>query len=287
MRWEDERYVRLYTRDTVDWHFLSFEAQGLLALLMRKVDRAGILQLGKHGRKGVAAAIGHPGRNGAIDTALDELIADGCVAIKETKLLIPNFVAAQEAKTSDKARQQKARELARDMAAAEPEAVTPRDKTSQAVTGRHTASQPVTPNQPSRAVPSRAEPPVPKSGASKNEAPADARHVPLREKMKSVYLEERGAEFPWDAIAGKRLKELLEANPTLTVDQGAEVWRKALRNIGFPTVSTVDQFKTHLPHFLGKGPPTQAKPKDFSRGMVRADDVDKKSFEQTGVLDGF
>ena len=62
MRWEDERYVRLYTRDSVDWLMLSLEAQGLLALILRKLDRAGILPLGKHGGRAVAIAVGHPGR---------------------------------------------------------------------------------------------------------------------------------------------------------------------------------------------------------------------------------
>jgi len=165
MRWEDERYVRLYTRDTVDWHFLSFEAQGLMALLMRKVDRAGILELGKHGKRGVASAIGHPSRIEIITEALEQLLADGCVIIKETTLLIPNFVAAQEAKSSDKARQQKARELARDLLAAGIEIVTPRDEASHGVTDGHAALQNVTRGHtvshavtPSRTVLSRTEP---------------------------------------------------------------------------------------------------------------------------------
>ena len=32
MRWEDERYVRVYTRDTPGWLSLSFDAQALLFL---------------------------------------------------------------------------------------------------------------------------------------------------------------------------------------------------------------------------------------------------------------
>ena len=47
MRWEDENYVRLYTRDTTDWKLLSWEARALFVLLMRKLDRAGILELGR------------------------------------------------------------------------------------------------------------------------------------------------------------------------------------------------------------------------------------------------
>lgn len=153
MRWEDERYVRLYTRDTVDWHFLSFEAQGLFGLLMRKVDRAGILALGKHGKRGVAAALGHPSRVDAITGALDELIADGCVAIHGSELVIPNFIEAQEAKASDVARQREKREKdrAKTLAALREEPVTVRDEMSHDVTGRHAMSHDVTP---SLAVPS-------------------------------------------------------------------------------------------------------------------------------------
>jgi hypothetical protein len=150
MRWEDERYIRLYTRDTVDWQALSMEAQFLLMALLRKVDRAGILPLGKHGKRGVAIAVGHVHRwVGCLDVALDELLADGCVALNEDELVFPSFITAQEAKQSDKVRQQRAREAARDKAAggvtSEPETVTPRDDVSQNVTERHAPSREVTP----------------------------------------------------------------------------------------------------------------------------------------------
>jgi len=118
MRWEDERYVRLYTRDTLDWLSLSFEAQGLLALLLRKVDRAGLLELGKHGKRGVAAAVGHAHRWPAIEPALDELLTDGCIEIRDSVLVFRNFIEAQEAQASDKARKQAQRERDRDKARA-------------------------------------------------------------------------------------------------------------------------------------------------------------------------
>ena len=160
MRWEDERYVRLYTRDTTDWLALSFDAQALLALILRKVDRAGLMPLGRHGKRGVVIAIGHPGLWERLGPALEELLADGCVHITADggTLVVPNFLAAQEARASDKARQQKARELARDTAS-----VTRRDDSSQAVTESHADLRPITDGHdasqtvtPSCAVPSRA-----------------------------------------------------------------------------------------------------------------------------------
>lgn len=143
MRWEDERYVRVYTRDTVGWLTLSFDAQALFLLLLRKVDRAGLLELDSVGRRGVAVAVGHPREWTRLEPALEELLADGCVRLSEDgrRLLVPNFLAAQEAKASDRARQQKSRETARDVAA-----MNNRDSSSHGVTGGHELGQSVTPS---------------------------------------------------------------------------------------------------------------------------------------------
>lgn len=118
MTWDDERYVRLYTRDTPEWLCLSFLAQGLFCLLLRKVDRAGVLPLGRLGRRGAVVAIGHPGEWARLEGALDELLVDGCVRIEGEALVIPNFLDAQEAQASDRARAKKARERRRDLARA-------------------------------------------------------------------------------------------------------------------------------------------------------------------------
>jgi hypothetical protein len=116
MRWEDERYVRVYTRDTVDWQSLSFDAQALLLLLLRKVDRAGLLPLGKHGKRGVAIAIGHAREWERLAPALEELLSDGCVTLTDdgTTILVPNFIAAQESTASAVQRTREYRERERD-----------------------------------------------------------------------------------------------------------------------------------------------------------------------------
>jgi hypothetical protein len=179
MIWADERYVRVYTRDTPEWLCLSFPAQGLLVLLFRKVDRAGRLPLGKLGRKGVGVAIGHAHQWTMLEPALDELLADGCVEINGDTLVIPNFLEAQEAEASDKARAKKHREKARDLARAGiPPKADPRDGSDTGcdapVTIRDATVTPardatVTPARdatvtPSQAVPS--VPPVPTSSAA-------------------------------------------------------------------------------------------------------------------------
>jgi len=184
MRWEDERYVRVYTRDTVDWLALSFDAQALFLLLLRKVDRAGLLDLGRAGKRGVAVAVGHPRDWARLEPALEELLADGCVRLTEDggRLLVPNFLTAQEAKASDRARQQKSRETARDVAAMHNASL--RDASSHGVTGGHDSGQSVTRGHaashdvtPSRAVLSRAVP------ITASQGPADAVPTPEQEDL--------------------------------------------------------------------------------------------------------
>jgi hypothetical protein len=187
MRWEDERYVRIYTRDTVDWLGLSFLAQGLFCLLLRKVDRAGILPLGKHGKKSVAVAIGHGHQWGMLAEPLEELLHDGCVRIDEDHLLVPNFIEAQEAIQSDAARKRAQRERARasvtkcdggGTTGGGPRDIESRNGTESHKTGTEchavtdavpSVTPAVTPSQPSRAVPYRAEPSQPANGQAGDE----------------------------------------------------------------------------------------------------------------------
>jgi hypothetical protein len=111
MDWENERYVRVYTRDTIDWVALGWEAQSLFLLLIRKVDRSGVLEIGKHGARGVAGLIGMPAE--VVERSLSVLTSDGCVTIRDGLLLMPNFIEAQEAKQSDKQRQKESRDRRR------------------------------------------------------------------------------------------------------------------------------------------------------------------------------
>jgi hypothetical protein len=92
MRWEDERYVRLYTRDTITWKMLPWEGKALLALLFRKVDRAGLIDVGDYGAEGVAALVDLPTE--VVTEGLASLIKAKTVQWAEggTVLLLPNFL---------------------------------------------------------------------------------------------------------------------------------------------------------------------------------------------------
>lgn len=109
MNWSDEWWIKLYTRDTTSWLMLTWQARAVLLFLLRKVNRAGELDLGEHGTRGLCAHLGMPWSD--LEAPLAELIRDGCVTMPDTgPLAIPNFVAAQDAIMSNKARQAKWRD---------------------------------------------------------------------------------------------------------------------------------------------------------------------------------
>lgn len=147
MDWQNERYIRLYTRDTVEWEMLPWQSRALWPLLLRKVDRIGYLPLGRHGFRGLAALVKLPPE--VVEPGLEGLLEDGCVVKLEDKaggeiLFVPNFVPAQEAPQSDRARKAKQRELERARALAMSRGVPAADESGQPVTNGDDAGPPVT-----------------------------------------------------------------------------------------------------------------------------------------------
>lgn len=116
MRWEDERYVRVYTRDSADWLAMGWEAQALLVLALRKADRAGLVHTGKSGLRGLAALVGMPLE--VVARAVEVLLADGCMRQVDCAYLFPNFIEAQESKQTDAQRKRESRARSRDAALA-------------------------------------------------------------------------------------------------------------------------------------------------------------------------
>lgn len=158
MNWEDESYVRVYKRDTITWKLIGWQGRCLLPLLLRKVDRAGCLDTEGAGAEGIAALVDVP--VDVVEPGLQALIDRGVLEIRDTILILPKFVAAQEAKQSDKQRQIESRGRRRaavlrgktkaEEPANHPEShtashpVTNCDTPSRSVTERHTASHGVT-----------------------------------------------------------------------------------------------------------------------------------------------
>lgn len=158
--WSNERYVRLYTRDTATWKLIDWRARTVLLHLLRKVDRAGVLDVGDDGELGLAAVLELPLEE-VVEPGIAQLVKRGVVVNSGTAYLLPNFLAAQEAVASDRQRQRDARDRRR---AATMTAAAERDQASRNVTGesrsvteRHAESRGVTGchSEPSRAVPIR------------------------------------------------------------------------------------------------------------------------------------
>lgn len=111
MRWDEERYVRLYVRDTATWVRMRWEARALLPLLMRKLDRIGSIELGEDGLEALADLVRVPVT--VVTAGLHDLIKWGVVVVRGTILIMPNFTAAQEVPRSDAERARAYRERKR------------------------------------------------------------------------------------------------------------------------------------------------------------------------------
>lgn len=138
MNFSDERWVKLYTRDTASWLALSWMARSVFMHLLRKCDRAGQVDLGRAGLRGLIGLIGGAEYREAIERAVRELADDGAIQLStdETRITLPRFVEAQETRMSANARAKLARD--RKAVTRRDGRVTPRDgdATTSAVTGR-------------------------------------------------------------------------------------------------------------------------------------------------------
>lgn len=134
MNWSDERYVRVYTRDTTSWLMWSWQARALFVLLLRKADRRGVIDLAGHGKRGIVAHVSMPWE--VAGPALEELLVDGCLVYREernetstdrnaTSVRFRNYIAAQEAVASPRLRQQAWRERRRDDSSTGSDAASP------------------------------------------------------------------------------------------------------------------------------------------------------------------
>jgi len=114
--WENEPYVRLYTRDTAAWVALPFQARCVFNELKRKVDRAGVLKLGRRGLAALPEFLRMPAE--FVHVGINALLEEGTVREGEERIVIPDHLESEEAERSDKARQRDSRErrLARALA---------------------------------------------------------------------------------------------------------------------------------------------------------------------------
>lgn len=154
MNFEDERYVRLYTRKTVTSKLLGWEGRTVLHHLLIEVDRAGVLDLEGEGPAEALAAMSELPVE-VCRVGMARLIDRGVVTIRDSSLVLPRFLEAQEARQSDAQRQRESRAKRATLGKCSPAAaramgsvgidVTNRDHIeSQDVTDCHTLSHGVT-----------------------------------------------------------------------------------------------------------------------------------------------
>src|SRR5580692_326706 len=193
MNYGEERYVRLFIRDTVGWRVGPWQARALLPLVLRKLDRVGLMDLGDDGVEALAIMVELP--LDVVQIGLTHWLNRGTLKIVRGVLVMPNFLDAQEAKASDAQRARESRAKARDKALAEEKGLivtkrdgddTARDATDTQRDGSDTKQNgTVTPgnDQSLCAVPSRTEPSEP---PVLSVPPADAGSNGVQKPMQSL-----------------------------------------------------------------------------------------------------
>lgn len=113
MDWSNERYVRLYVRDTHDLIACGWEGRFVLYELLRKVDRAGVLDHG--GDIDVLPELLRIPAD-VFERGLAKLKRRKVVRLTATAIVIPNYLEAQEAPQSDAQRMRESRARRREYA---------------------------------------------------------------------------------------------------------------------------------------------------------------------------
>lgn len=181
MRWEDERYVRLYIRDTTTWKLLPWQSKALLPLILRKLDRVGIIDLGEDGYDGIAAVTDMPRE--LVDIGMPELLRRGVFKLSGSLLIAPKFIEAQEAVASQKLRSEVHRERVK-IRNESLQNATKRDDPSRGETGSQAASRGGTPScaDPCCAEPDQIDPGFASPAPVGPDVPAEA--PPARESVR-------------------------------------------------------------------------------------------------------
>lgn len=150
--YSNERYVRIYTRDTTTWKLLDWKGRTVMLHALRRADRAGVLDVGGRGVRGLTTLLELPIE--IVADGLAQLLEEECIVERGPVYVFPRYIEAQEAVQTTAHRSREYRERRRALALGEPEPepepVTKRDagitKRDANVTRRHAASRGVTPD---------------------------------------------------------------------------------------------------------------------------------------------
>ena len=93
MDYSNERWVRLYTRDTATWKLVDWRARTVLLHILRKADRAGVIDVGKDGELGLAALLELPRE--IVADGLRQLLDRAAIAGEHAGVVDPDPLAQQ------------------------------------------------------------------------------------------------------------------------------------------------------------------------------------------------
>lgn len=225
MRYEDEHYVKLYTRDTPTWKAMTWQAKCLFPLLMRKLDGAGLMECGELGRAAVALMVDLP--DDLVSAGLASLERLGVLVWHGTTLEAPKFLEAQEARKSEALKKRDQRQKAKDKAKADGLA-SQEGRTTQLLSHgvpQCPAMSPDVPLQPSPARPLPSPSPSPnlapvasrpplalesQEPSAPKKKPADPRWRPLQSALLGAYFTATGKAYVWQGVKDTEgLKRLL------------------------------------------------------------------------------
>jgi hypothetical protein len=112
LNYDDEHWIKVYTRDTAGWLAVSWQARGLALEIARKLPKkTGELSLGRRGLEALAGLLRAPWPE--IEPFVNELIADGRLEYDPERQVIrdPGHIIRQSAVTSPAERKRRQREI--------------------------------------------------------------------------------------------------------------------------------------------------------------------------------
>lgn len=174
MNWSDEQYVKVYKRETLTILSLDWDARCVLRALLLKLDGAGVMETGTMDQaEAIALQLRAP--VDVVKRALPQLIACGTVIEVRNGILLPNFVAAQEATKTERLKKADQRQREADQ-----RRFAQTNETTEALVPRSPGVSRAVPLQPSPAQPSSAHhqpsppPAQPSAGGKKSKKPKQA-----------------------------------------------------------------------------------------------------------------
>lgn len=228
MDFADEHYVKMFPRDTVTWRRWPWQAKALLWPLLRKLTKAGVLNIGTRGEPHVNVALMVELPAEVVEVGLRAYLEDGTAELHDGNVVVPKFLEAQESRKTKAATAREYREKQRDVARAksagflEP-TVTKRDQPLPTVTNGDppspTPARPLPDPDPEKLAGEK--PPAAKRvRPAKAEKPPDPRHAPLVKELAAVFVRKRrppDGKYPWDPRDAKAVSSLLSKGMPPTI----------------------------------------------------------------------